>query len=128
MNEKEIAFANLARKLTQEDPATTRLLDIAGRIFQLRASPEDGSLGATAEPFGIKQSTLIVVPENADVELHRSVDAFARVRTVADHVSQAIDGLHVLICCVSENRFQRFEITVDIAQNCPFHPMTPNRL
>ena len=42
------------------------------------------------------------------------VDTFARIRAVADNIAQAINFTDLTAVNVCQNRFQRFEITVNI--------------
>jgi hypothetical protein len=83
----------------------------------LSASPEYRSLCPTAEPLRVKQSPVIVVPEQAKLEIKADIDALARIRTVANDIPKTKDPRHTLRPDVGEHCIQGFEITVNIAQD-----------
>ena len=59
-----------------------------------------------------------MIAEQADgTVVHHKVETFARIGTVADHVSQAKDLIHLLIADVREDTLEGFQVAVDIANN-----------
>ena len=52
---------------------------------------------------------------------HDPIDTFARIRTVADDVAQAIDFGDTLLANVGQHGFQRFEVCVNIANDGAQH-------
>ena len=62
-----------------------------------------------------------MVAQQADPRpLDHQVQAFARVRPVADNVAQAENFFHALLAHVGEHRLERFQVAVNIADDGPF--------
>ena len=106
---------------TQKIPAAVDRRPVALRVFQLIARPKNRPLGAGVESFRIEQRPLIVVSQQADAGLlDHQVQAFARVRPIADDVAQAEDFFHALLAHVGEHRLECFQVAVNIADDRPF--------
>src|SRR5262249_13384033 len=118
-------FAQRPRQLAQEPPALGHLLGIAVRHFELLAGPKNGPLGPAGKAFRIIQSALIVIAEDRLIEAQHAIDALAGIRPVADDIAQAIDAVDALAGDVGQDGFERLEITVNIADNGPFHATYP---
>jgi hypothetical protein len=67
-----------------------------------------------------------VVAEQADVALHRQVDAFARVRPVADNVAQAVDLRNPLLLDIGQDGLEAFEVAMNVADDRAFHTPRPS--
>ena len=62
-----------------------------------------------------------MIAEQADPRLlDHQVEAFARVRAVADDVAQAENLFHALPAHVGQHRLERFQVAVNIADYGPF--------
>jgi hypothetical protein len=83
----------------------------------LSTRPKNGSLGTAAETFRVKQGSLIVISQHADLELQGEVDAFTRIGAVSDDVAQAVDRIDLLRRDVRQYGSQRFQISVDVAND-----------
>src|SRR5690348_4301122 len=101
------------RQLPQKFPAS--LIPRRISLFELFARPENGPLGAGIESFRIEQRSLIVVPQEAQLAGKDAIDALAGIRPVADDVSQTIDFRQSLFLDIRENRIQRFQVSVYVA-------------
>ena len=121
VHEQKAVLAAVAGQLAEKVPALGVVGRVAGGAFQLVAGPEDGPLGAGVEAFGIEQGPLVVIAQQADVALHHQVDALARVRPIADDVPQAVDLGDALLPDIRQHGLERFEIAVDIANQCALH-------
>ena len=102
MYEQSLTLLVRSRKPTQEMPAAESIFLRFAR-FELFPGPEDRLFGPLAETFGIEQSGLIVVAENAQIELSHNVDAFPRIGTVADDIPQAVDPIDTMRLDVLQN-------------------------
>ena len=78
---------------------------------------KNGALGRGVEPFGVEHGALVMVAEQHDLALHDQIDAFARVRAIADNVAEAINLADVVRLDVGQDRLQRFQVAMDIADN-----------
>jgi hypothetical protein len=120
MDEQVAVFLVGPRSLGQEFPAAfTDRPRVAGR-FKLAARPEDRPLGGGVEPVRVEHGPLVVVAQQADLAIHHLVDAFLRIRPVPDDIAQTVDLRDPLGFDVGQHRLDRFEVTVDIADEC-FH-------
>jgi hypothetical protein len=63
-----------------------------------------------------------VVAQQDDFARAHHVDAFARIRSIADDVAQAIGVGDVVLLDIREHGLERFEIAVDIADQ-RFHEL-----
>ena len=114
---EDAVLAEAAGPLGEELPSLLAgLLALGGRL-ELAARPEDGLLGGAVEALRVEHGPLVVVPEDDHLALHHPVDALAGVRPVADHIAEAVDFGDVLLVDIPEDRLQRFEITVDVADD-----------
>ena len=59
--------------------------------------------------------------------LHDLIEALARIRAVPDDVSEAVDFVDRLPASVVQDREQRFEVPVDIANQRSLHWEIPTR-
>src|SRR3954471_18448224 len=92
MDEHPFAIAMRPRQRAQKVPPAVNRAPFALWVFQLVARPEDRSLGARVESFGVEQSALIVVAQQAHAGLlDHQVQALARIWPVANDVAQAED-------------------------------------
>lgn len=115
------AIAIGAGQGTEEIPAAVYGLTIATSVFELVAGPEDGPFGTGIEPFGIKQSALVVVTQQADARfLDDEVEALTRVGAVADDISQTEDFGCALVADIGQHCLERFQVAVNITDDCPF--------
>ena len=58
-----------------------------------------------------------MISENAEIELHGSVQALAGTRTVADDVAKADDAIDRLRGNVLQHRFECCQVAMDIAKD-----------
>ena len=123
MNEGEGAFAEGPRQLAEEPPALGHLLGITIGHFELIAGPKDGPLGAAGKAFRVIEGALVVVAEDRLVEAENAVDAFPRVRTVADNIAQAVNTIDAFAGDVRQDGLKGLQIGVDIADDGAFHRM-----
>ena len=91
VDEQVAVLAVAARPLGQELPALFAALPGFDGGFELRPGPEDRSFGRLVEPVRIEHGPLIVIAEQNELAIHHEVDAFARVRAVADDVAEAVN-------------------------------------
>jgi hypothetical protein len=61
------------------------------------------------------------------IEFADTFDTFSRICVVTDHVAQAQEMGASTRARISQYRFERFEISVDITQNCETHYQKLNR-
>lgn len=87
----------------------------AGGAFEDRAGPEDGSFCGGVEANGVEECSLVVVAEQAHLQVHDEVDAFGRIGAIADDVSEAVDIGDALAADIGEDGLERFEVSVDVA-------------
>jgi hypothetical protein len=105
----------------QKIPAAVNCCPIAVRVFQLIARPEDGSLGARVETFGVEQRTLVVVAQQANAgRFDDQVQTLTWVRTVANDIAQAKNLFYALLARIGKDRPERFQVAVNIADDSPF--------
>src|SRR5262249_40332908 len=102
-------------------PAPRIIGRVAARVFELLTGPEDGLLGAGVEALRIEQGPLIVVAQQAHVARHDQVDAFARVGTVADDVTETVDFGDPLLLDICQHGLETFEVAMDIADDSSLH-------
>ncbi len=124
MHEQKIVLALLQRPLGEELPAGVRRRAVGERLVQLRPRPHGRALGHRIEVHRIEEDGLVVIAHENKAAAHDLIQTFARVRSVADHVAQAVDRLDRLTGDVRKHRVQRFEVAVDIADD-GFHEETP---
>jgi len=106
-------IAIAAVEFTEEVPAAFGAG--AGGSFEDGAGPEDGTFGGSVEADGVEECGLIVVTEQAEVEVHHQIDAFSRVGAVADDVPQTKDLGDPFAANVGKHCLQGFQIAVDVA-------------
>lgn len=94
MDEEKTRLPVQAGKLSQELP--TSLVFFWITRFEHFSGPEDGSLCAGVESFGVKQGPLVVIAQETKSARHHPVDALARIWPIANNVPQAIDHLNAL--------------------------------
>ena len=89
-------------------------------MIQHIASPINGLQSDGIETIGIEQCGLVVIAKNRQVGfVDDQVQAFARVRSVADDIAQANNSIDLLSRDVSKHCSQCFEIAVDVANQTP---------
>src|SRR5262249_22947771 len=110
---EKIPLPVLTWQFSQELPASFVSRGIT--FLELFPRPENGPLCPRVEAFGIEEGTLVVIPQQAELARHDAIDAFARVRSVPDDVSQTVDFRNVLLLDVRQNRIQRFQVTMYVA-------------
>ena len=86
-------------------------------LFESFPRPENCTLCAGVEPFGIEQGTLVVIAQQASGTFHGPVNALARVGAVADNIAQTVDFLNPLPTNVGQRRLKPFEVSVNIAND-----------
>src|SRR6185437_10280745 len=91
VNEQAAVLAEGSRSLGQKLPAPLAQLPGFGGGFELIAGPENGALRRRIESIRIEHSSLIVIAEQDDLAPHHEIHALARVRPIADNISQAVD-------------------------------------
>jgi hypothetical protein len=64
---------------------------------------------------------LVVVSQQAEIAVHDQINALAGIGTVADNVTKAKDLGDSLRLDVGKHRLERFEIAVDVADECALH-------
>src|SRR5262249_35650004 len=117
VNEKISVLAVATGPLGEELPAAfADLLGFAGG-FQLIARPKNGTLGWWIEAVGIEHGALIVITEQDDLAFHDQIDTFARIRAVADHVTEAVNLADILFFNVFEDCLKRLKVAVNVADN-----------
>ena len=94
MYEDGIAFTVSARQAGDEIPSSSRGVGVF--VFDLLSCPKDGRLGTFAESVGIKQSTVVVVAQQIEFEIHALFDALTWIGPVADDVAEAINVINLL--------------------------------
>jgi len=87
----------------------------AGRAFEDGAGPEDGPFCGGVEANGVEECGLVVVAEQAHLEVHDEVDAFGRIGAIANDIAEAVDFCDALTANIGEDRLERFEVSVDVA-------------
>ena len=114
-----IPISNDPRQFAQESPATW----ISGVIwiFDLFSRPENRLFRTAAESVGVKQRRLIMVTQDAVIDLHDDIQTFAGVGPVADDIAQTHDFLDTLFLDVGHDRLQSSKVPVDVADNRAFH-------
>jgi hypothetical protein len=116
VDEEQVSFANRSRQTCQESQAFSRQFGI-GPFFQLSPCPKNRLLGGGTKTFWVDQSPIIVIPQNAGIHLQDIVDALAWIGSVANAIAKAYNSFTGLPRNVSEHPFERFEVTVNIANN-----------
>lgn len=107
-------------------------VDLGGAAFatiQLVASPVDRAEGHGVEPVGVKQSRLVVVAQDGVfAPPHHQIQTLARIGSVPNDIAQAYDFLDTDRVDVLQNRLQRFEVPVDVADQRSLHkiPRSPH--
>ncbi len=106
----------------QKIPTPIDLAPVARGIFQLIASPKDGPFRPTVKTFGIKHGPLVVITQEANFAFFdHQVETFARIGAISDDVTHAIDFVDVLVGNVRKHLLERFEIAMNVADNCASH-------
>ena len=59
-----------------------------------------------------------MVPQQTHVEFAATVNALKRVRPITNHVAQTVDTLNFLSANISQHCVERFEVTVNVADDC----------
>jgi hypothetical protein len=116
VHEHEILFTVNSWKFPQKFPPAICLR--ATPTFQLLSRPENRSFGTGIETHGVEQCPLIVISQQREFALgHHSIDTFTRVRPVAHNVAQTVNLGNSLAGNVRKDCLQRFQISVDVAEN-----------
>jgi hypothetical protein len=63
----------------------------------------------------------VIAFHHGTIQFADAFDAFSRICVVTDHVAQAQEMGASTLARVCQYRFERFEISVDITQNCETH-------
>jgi hypothetical protein len=121
VDEEQAALTNLSRQFTEEIPTAARLFDVRV-LFELIPGPKNGTLGPATESLGVVQRPLIVIPQHTTLEAECVVDAFPWIGAVPDHVPEAVNFANTLVLDVIENRFQGFQVPMDVGNDRAFHP------
>jgi hypothetical protein len=66
-----------------------------------------------------------VVAENTAIELHHLIDAFPRIRPIADDIPQAEDLIHSLRADIFQHCFERLKVAMNVAENGAFQKGLP---
>src|SRR5439155_15819594 len=106
-----------ARPFRQEVPAPFAELAVLAGKLELGARPENRPLGWRIEPLGVEHGPLVMIAEEDNLALHHLIHALAWIRSVADHIPEAVDLLDGVLGNIIQNRLQGFEIAVDIADD-----------
>ncbi len=117
MHKQRIPFIDNTRQSANELHPTPPLLRTVIWRLNSRPRPKDGLLGSQVEPLGIEQSTTVVVPQHAEVELARLVQTFTRRWTIPDHISQANDPVNILPINILQHGLQSRVVAMDIADD-----------
>lgn len=84
-------------------------------FFQNRTRPENRTFGRGIEPFRVKQGCLIMISQQAQLQIHHEVDALSGIGAISDYVAKAVDFGDPLAANVCQNGLQCLEITVNVA-------------
>lgn len=74
----------------------------------------------SAEALGIVQHALLVIAEQRPGEGLGSIQALARIGSVANHITQTHDFTHAGGGQIGQHRVECFEVAVNIAKYRPF--------
>jgi hypothetical protein len=117
MNEEYMTLVNEAGKPADvRHPLATSLWTVIA-TFNLCAGPKNRLLRRDIKSLGIEQRAAIVVAQYTKREFHRAVEALAWGGSVTDHVAQANDSVNVLAIDIFQNRFERGQVSVNIAND-----------
>ena len=110
-----------ARQFTQEFPAPL-VVDPIGGTFELLARPENRALGPDVEPVRVEHRPLVVIAQQGNLaNLSDSIDAFPRIRAIADDVAQTENLGNPLRLDVLEHHLQGFQVPMDITDQSTTH-------
>jgi hypothetical protein len=87
----------------------------------LSASPENRLLSRSAKALRVNESAIVVIAQHTKIDFCNNIQAFAGIRAVPNNVTQANDSIATLKLNVSQDRLQRFEVSMDIANDCSAH-------
>jgi hypothetical protein len=122
VNELEIVFVDQSWKFAEEIPAGIDLCSGADAIIELVTGPVNRSQRHVVEPIGIEQGRLVVIAQDHPFAArHDQIKALARIRSVANDVTQAIDLRDILGFNVGQHRLERLEVAVDVADQSSLH-------
>ena len=121
VNEQVVVLFTVPGQLAKKIPPAGIFFSILLRVFQLPPRPKNSSFGTRIKSFGVKQSTLIVIPQQAGITIDNQIDALAGTRPVANDISLAIDFGNLLLTDILKDRLEAFEVTVDVADQCTLH-------
>ncbi len=108
------------RQCPQEIP-TAITLGVVPRVFQLFAGPKDSPFCTTVKSLWIKQGPLIVITQQADgTAVDHRIQAFTRVWTVANNITQAVNFLNGLLTDMRKNGLKSLVIAMDVTDNGAF--------
>src|SRR5436190_17568148 len=96
-------FLDHPRPLGQEFPACLSLEAIFSWGLELVARPENSALRRGVEAVRIEHGALVVVAEQNHLALHHQVDALARIRSIPDNITQAINLRDVVFFDIRED-------------------------
>ena len=124
MNEGQAAEVHLLTvqvvadgQAAEEVPAGVAGL-LIGLVLQLPAGPIAGPLGAKIEAMRlVKHGAIMVSHERHFGLFDHQVQAFLRVRAVADHVAQTDDTLHVAPVDIGQHGGKRFVIGMNVTDD-----------
>lgn len=118
MHEQESILTMGPRQLAEKLPAPT-IVFVCSR-FDLRSRPENCLLSRATKPFRIEQSGQIMIPQDAQAKAVTQIDAFARVRSVTDDISQTINRIDRPLANVCQNGLEGFQVSMDVADDSNF--------
>ena len=84
----------------------------------------DGALGEFVEIArggGERRLLVVIAFHDGTIQFANAFHAFSRIRVVTDHVAQAHKMRAFALARVGQHGFERFEIGVDITENCETH-------
>lgn len=114
MDEHGVAGPMGAWQSRQEGPSRLVLTRFP---FDLFPGPENGPFGSAAESFGIKQSAVVVIAQQAKFKLATQIDAGTGIRTITDHITQTKNAVNILFTDVVQHGAERFRITMNVTDD-----------
>ena len=86
-------------------------------VFQLTPSPENSPLRPATESIGVKQRSVVMIPEQAKLKIEADIDTFSWIRAVTNDITKAKNSVDTLGSYIVKHRIQGFDVAVNVAQD-----------
>src|SRR6185312_8816845 len=106
-----------ARPLGEELPALFAQRPRLAGCLELVPRPENSPFRRLVEPIRVEHGALVVIAQQNQLGIHDQVDAFAGVRSVANHVAEAVNLGDPLRFDVGQHRLEGLQVAVNIADD-----------